>query len=1072
MASWIKSKLKGTTRGKSISAEVNDAFELQGSANPDVVQHAQLHYLNITLQVVKPASKDYVYHDLALSQMLDEGTDSDLAHNYNFQKFKDAFENEINVEAINNMNTAKDEGSEPYISMNYGKICYEHRGDEKMVVDQKTFAVALNRLFLSRGTSDQLKFTYKVEFIEERRHREKQEAEKKLALGTVDRDRPTSLPVQGARKETFDDDVRPGTATSSQISPRAPDPRQRGSFPGQLTNESPVPSTARSPNLQSVRAASGARESVKAILKSVIPKGPESKAEERERFKTLYGEKARASYKRGGNDKEISEGDIKRMSDANREVIDGEADVPETDAEEEEIDVNNADRIVAKLQELMKLKELDQMAEPGDVPGSTPRWNECCAMFRCDPNSTEIENRIRIAGLRTPIYQYQALGVYWQMITARQLGGGFLADDMGLGKTLSFLAYFVVERQLAVLQRIVAKSRLADDGKHLLENQDGICPNPPAVGWIACPCSSSSPTSKMVLQPGLRMACVPANVVRQWWKQWTLHVDTTESTLGLRLVVDHPAVFKDQTLTMVEMNLSAEAAQSKSRLEPRKATRDRKENDEPKESNDSILLLTTQEGFPKLMKDFSQTPGWTHDPKDANVWIKNPRQNRCSLIFGIAMIDECHENYFKNSGRAKILTDLPRFNSNVRPFLFGYSGTPVSQTPRGIEGVLWAIEKHADVVDESLSWKTLDEICKAFDEQLKGDFLNTLAVDQVLSQFKDYLTEFMIRRTADTLWFGHNLVELKPHIHTDITLNSEESVAEDVRYFEKQFDNEREFLLTTLQNTWDETAPELRRSNIRPTKLAFNVRARTLWRSRILATFPHLLKLASPDLENPLDLTVAETQVFLAAKPADPNPYKRNLKAIVEASPKCLWLYDLIHKLKAERDIEGNEHKLVIITSFPQVVYILSLFIQRYFPEYKDLLGIVAGRMKPSEKLKITNAFGDAAEDTKAGKNKREVRILIGLTRSIGVGLQLQKACNIVLMEPDCVFVDELQAYGRVHRIGQKNPFSRSFRLIDDGSDIEKAILKRQEDRNEVAGTRIKEQEVEETEKRSAAEKL
>ncbi len=72
-------------------------------------------------------------------------------------------------------------------------------------------------------------------------------------------------------------------------------------------------------------------------------------------------------------------------------------------------------------------------------------------MFRRDPQETDIDHLVTITGLNTKIYQYQAFGVYWQIITSRHLGGGFLADDMGLGKTLSFLPYIVVELQLSVL---------------------------------------------------------------------------------------------------------------------------------------------------------------------------------------------------------------------------------------------------------------------------------------------------------------------------------------------------------------------------------------------------------------------------------------------------------------------------------------------------------------------------------------------------------------------------------------------------------------------------------------------
>ena len=116
-----------------------------------------------------------------------------------------------------------------------------------------------------------------------------------------------------------------------------------------------------------------------------------------------------------------------------------------------------------------------------------------------------------------------------------------------------------------------------------------------------------------------------------------------------------------------------------------------------------------------------QSPGQIHDPKKLGEWKSG---TRTALVFGIAMIDESHEEYFKNKGRAEILTKLPTANTSVRPFCWGYSGTPFSQTPRGLEGVLWAIESHApQTVSDKTGWQTdpkfqqfewhkLDAICK------------------------------------------------------------------------------------------------------------------------------------------------------------------------------------------------------------------------------------------------------------------------------------------------------------------------------------------------------------------------
>ena len=120
---------------------------------------------------------------------------------------------------------------------------------------------------------------------------------------------------------------------------------------------------------------------------------------------------------------------------------------------------------------------------------------------------------------------------------------------------------------------------------------------------------------------------------------------------------------------------------------------------------------------------------------------------------------------------------------------------------------------------------------------------------------------------------------------------------------------------------------------------------------------------------------------------------------------------------------------------------------------------MIAGRMKGSEKSEIINAFTDAVDVKGKRKSKRDICFLIGTSRLLGVGLQLTRACHVVLMEPDNEFVREMQGYARVHRIGQKNPLSRSYRLIDSGSEVEEAILKRQRDRKEFAGKEMCDEE-------------
>jgi hypothetical protein len=113
--------------------------------------------------------------------------------------------------------------------------------------------------------------------------------------------------------------------------------------------------------------------------------------------------------------------------------------------------------------------------------------------------------------------------------------------------------------------------------------------------------------------------------------------------------------------------------------------------------------------------------------------------------------------------------------------------------------------------------------------------------------------------------------------------------------------------------------------------------------------------------------------------------------------------------------------------------------------------------MKARDRIAILDAFTDTMDkESSLRKQKNNIQILVGITRLIGTGLQLTRAANLVLVEPDYEFYRELQSVARIHRIGQKNQRSYSFRLINEGAEIENRIVKRQEARGEVHGKEVK----------------
>jgi len=304
------------------------------------VREATLNHLNVRLEVVRPLSTEYQYLKAPLSKMLEEGKDGAVAHNYSFESFKEIFERKIN-ESTNDQSKILKSEPEHGVDMNYGKLgWFSGSGDYDRVIDQDSFSVALNGLYLNRGQADFLTFEYQMEWEEQKRKR--LESDKLVVEIQEWNKRLPSVTTPPRRRQNLNEDSRPGTARTLQISPRTVTRRRTDSSSAGITADS-------SRQQGSSFDAGKARESVKNVLKGARLRGHEMKSEERERFKAMFVEKKRESYKRGGSDKETTDEEIRRISDIDREVADGEAEDPEQDIEEEEDeDIEIADRIVVK----------------------------------------------------------------------------------------------------------------------------------------------------------------------------------------------------------------------------------------------------------------------------------------------------------------------------------------------------------------------------------------------------------------------------------------------------------------------------------------------------------------------------------------------------------------------------------------------------------------------------------------------------------------------------------------------------------------------------------------------------
>ena len=181
----------------------------------------------------------------------------------------------------------------------------------------------------------------------------------------------------------------------------------------------------------------------------------------------------------------------------------------------------------------------------------------------------------------------------------------------------------------------------------------------------------------------------------------------------------------------------------------------------------------------------------------------------------------------------------------------------------------------------------------------------------------------MIRRTADSTWFGRPLIKLKKHIHQDVVLAHNPKFDAKLADLQKVIEDEVHEKYTALNDTWKINDPMYQNVDY-PRHVTFNQRCRVEWRLRVIATFPALVPLTSVNHKHHLTLTTEEVKKYKGME-VYKSPYSLYLKHITSNSSKCIWLKQYILELFQSKDIDGGDQKLVIMTQFNSVALILKL---------------------------------------------------------------------------------------------------------------------------------------------------
>jgi len=128
------------------------------------------------------------------------------------------------------------------------------------------------------------------------------------------------------------------------------------------------------------------------------------------------------------------------------------------------------------------------------------------------------------------------------------------------------------------------------------------------------------------------------------------------------------------------------------------------------------------------------------------------------------------------------------------------------------------------------------------------------------------------------------------------------------------------------------------------------------------------------------------------------------------SSAKTDFLVDLV---------ESTNEKVVIFSCFERYIYLLSLLLQQYNPV------VISGTISPQDRQLAVSKF----------QEQDDVRICLGTIQSMGEGVTLTAASNVVLVDRWWNEPTNQQAVDRLHRIGQKNAVQVIYPVCEDSVD-------------------------------------
>jgi hypothetical protein len=683
----------------------------------------------------------------------------------------------------------------------------------------------------------------------------------------------------------------------------------------------------------------------------------------------------------------------------------------------------------------------------------TAMWDGTRAFYRVDP--VDLGAAIAIQRLRRRIFPYQLQGAFFMLLRWADFEGCLLQDEQGLGKTTTTIVFAASFSWLAFLWGSLRN----DPANHLNKPQaSDRCPFAQQnLIPIACPCEHGFPAvvkrklrhTKTVR--GFQAFVVPPSVITNWVLEFQAILDFDFRKSGPVIAPAFELRVAHEIGDRRELSLNAAFTRRLLTGQDGRA---------PENISNIFVLTASKSILSRLITVIDDA--WEKKAKRINTDLPILRFGCCACY-----IDEAHT--FRNPGRiTEFLYNAPDFEDTPLYVgaLFLITGTPWEKGPDDMaiwmrwyrrrwayissayEGGHWLDDttdrdkrcsrKNIQAMHRSIAWYQRESLKPQADAGKIQAGLRSVAQDLL-----DFFLLFSLRRDTSTKWYNGLVLVALPTI--DVRYERVEPASDAIT---AMLNNAFSAKLSEIQADYQVRLQDWRKYGKaagRPMPQITDVAAAGVHCVRPLVSVPEFKAMldekilhgytqaANPDLFNTSTLNVLLSSVDrMLASSRRFEHFLARIREICCGPPVSLTRQDGVAYTVTR--------KLVGLTAYPLVALSLYFVIRSAIdthnlrgPDRRQLrVAACLGHMTRKERDRTIGAFNELIKTNNLGEVIRTAQgnlvfdhpdgadVLIGTLGTLGLGVNLQRADYMIILEPQLQHSATSQAIKRVHRIGQQ----------------------------------------------------